>query len=137
MDGIKIICQPMQSYEAAVLKLSDETLQNVQLFDDNAVHATNRVSGNINLSEAKLLVLAIPYSDGWSAYVDGEPQKILRANTMFCALSLEAGEHEITLRYRTPGLLLGTLVSFLGVLIFAGCLMYQRRFKLSIVSDRG
>ncbi len=137
MDGVKIICQPMQSYEAAVLKLSDETLQNVQLFDDNAVHATNRVSGNINLSEAKLLVLAIPYSDGWSAYVDGEPQKILRANTMFCALSLEAGEHEITLRYRTPGLLMGTLVSFLGVLIFAGCLIYQRIFKLSIVPDRG
>ncbi|MDE7326583.1 MAG: YfhO family protein [Lachnospiraceae bacterium] len=136
MDQVQIICQPMQSYEEAVLRLSKESLQEVELNEDNKVHATSHISGKITLSEPKLLLLAIPYADGWSAYVDGKPQEILQANTMFCALFLPAGEHEIVLRYRTPGLVAGIVVSAVGILVWV-CLALPKTKRFIRIGSGG
>ena len=40
----------------------------------------NRITGNIELSKDRILFLSVPYSAGWSAYVDGEETDILRAD---------------------------------------------------------
>lgn len=123
LDDVKVVCQPMECYDAALRELEGEVLMEVDLHDDNAVTATSRVTGKITLSEPKFLVLSIPYSKGWSAYVDGEEQKVLQANTMFCALALPAGTHEIELRYHTPGLAAGMAVSGAGLLVWVLCLV--------------
>ncbi len=131
LDSVKVVCQPMDLYDRAVEELGGEVLTKVDLHDDNAVTATSRITGEITLAEPKFLVLAIPYSEGWSAYVDGAEQEVLRANTMFCALALSAGTHRIELRYRTPGLAAGMAVSGLGLSAWIGCLAVsgQRRKK--------
>jgi len=40
------------------------------------------------------------YLSGWSATVDGVPQKIYRANYAYMAIPLSAGTHDIVLTYR-------------------------------------
>jgi uncharacterized membrane protein YfhO len=66
------------------------------------------------------LCFSIPYSKGWTAFVNGKKTELLRANTMYMALPLKAGDYEIVLKYRTPGLTLGILISLLAVLLFIG-----------------
>ena len=75
----------------------------------------NRLAGTISNAEPEVLLLTIPYSDGWTAQVDGAPAKIMRADTAFMAIDLPAGEHRIELRYVTPGLVQGALVSTAGL----------------------
>lgn len=127
LEQVKVVCQPLGLYEDAVRELGREKLVNTNLHNDNSVAATNYVTGEITLSTPKLLALAIPYSDGWEAYVDGKKQKLLRANTMYCALALEAGSHSIELRYRTPGLAAGFAISLCGVIVLSGLTLAGKR----------
>ncbi|WP_368217140.1 YfhO family protein, partial [Blautia wexlerae] len=60
----------------------------------------------------------VPYSKGFTAYVDGKETKLQKANTMFMALELGPGSHEIRLTYCTPYLKAGMLLSVLGLVIY-------------------
>ena len=82
---------------------------------EEVVQGCNHLSGTIKADEPQILLLTIPYSEGWSAQVDGEPAKLMRADTAFTAIDLPAGEHRIELRYMTPGLVQGAIVSAAGV----------------------
>ncbi|MCD7894800.1 MAG: YfhO family protein [Erysipelotrichaceae bacterium] len=125
-DSIEIQCLPMNNYEEQVSNLQQDTLENVD-FHTNSVNATNKVTGNISLNESKYLLLTIPYSKGWSAYVDGEKQELLQANTMYSALYLDAGKHEIVLTYETPGLKYGAIISAISLVIVVGVLYVEKK----------
>lgn len=111
LGDIEVYCQPMDNYVEQVNELRAEKLENVYI-------GKNYVYGDISVSKDKWLFLSIPYSRGWSAKVDGESTEILKANTMFMALPLEAGYHEIELNYCTPGVKAGIVISLLSLGIF-------------------
>jgi uncharacterized membrane protein YfhO len=73
------------------------------------------------------MVLGIPYSKGWRAYVDGKKEKLLQANVMYMALPLTAGTHHIVLKYETPYLKTGLFVSLVAFLILAGVMIYDKK----------
>lgn len=114
IGDINVIALPMTDYVSKVEKLKEETLQNINL-NCSSLGATNTITGNIKVSGDKYLLIALPYSKGWSAYVDGNKTEIKKANIMYMAISLTEGDHEITLKYETPGLALGFLISILGI----------------------
>ena len=128
-DEMKIICQPMEHYADQVSALRSCVLENIDLHNDNGAHATNEVTGSISLDKAKILCLTVPYSSGWKAYVDGEEQEILQANTIFMALSLSAGNHDIRLVYRMPGMNTGIMISCAGILCLCLVILYRRKYK--------
>lgn len=117
-DELYVFSQKMTNYDGQVAKLGENVLENVDLHQ--AGSSTNRVTGKITLDKAKILCLSIPYSKGWTATVDGKPARIYQANSMFMGLPLEAGTHEIELRYKTPGSKIGTGITEIGI---AACLM--------------
>ena len=117
-DEIYVFCQPMTEFEGQAKKLRENVLEEVDLHQVG--NSTNRVTGKITLDKAKILCLTIPYSNGWTALVDGKPAKIYQANSMFMGLPLEAGTHEIELVYKTPGGKIGTGITEMGI---AACLM--------------
>ena len=88
---------------------------------------TNRITGQISLEKSKILFLSIPYSEGWTAREDGKKTQVLRANTMFMALPLSEGSHEITLTYRTPWMNLGAGVSAFGILCCVAIVIMRKR----------
>ena len=55
----------MQGIEEKTVKLGEEALENVKM-------GTNEITGDISVSEKKALVLSVPYSKGFAAYVDGK-----------------------------------------------------------------
>ena len=103
---------PTGSLAERLEALQEDVLENVSF-------GTNSVSGTISLEEDKLLCVSLPYSQGWTAYVDGEPSEILQANTMYMALALEAGEHTIEFKYETPGLKQGLALTGTGLAAWA------------------
>lgn len=119
-DSVSVYCQPMDSYAEQTEALKKDILENV-------VFGTDTVSGSISLEEPKLLCLSIPYSKGWSAYVDGEETKLLQANRMYMALPLTAGEHTIRLVYHTPLLQAGGCISALSAVAFLLLVLYNEK----------
>ena len=109
-EKLDVICLPTDSIQQGIDDISEDTLQGIAL-------GTNSVSGSIELDSPKILALAIPYSTGWKAYVDGKEAPLKRANILYMALELSEGEHEILLKYHTPGLLAGLLLTLLGVIL--------------------
>lgn len=53
------------------MKLGEEALENVKM-------GTNEITGDISVSEKKALVLSVPYSKGFTAYVDGKKRSFRR-----------------------------------------------------------
>jgi len=79
-----------------------------------------------------VLCLSIHYSEGWSATVDGEDAELLRTNTMYMGLRLADGKHVIELKYNTPGLRTGIILSVVGLVLTIGIAFYRRRRNLSL-----
>lgn len=131
-DSLELYCQPMDNLEQYTQALTEDILENV-------VIDTNCVSGDITLEEDKILVLSIPYQNGWTAYVDGEPVKLQRANYMYMALPLEAGNHTIKLTFAIPGIkyalviMPGAVVLFI-ILCFVTWLYRRKKGKMQSIS---
>ncbi|MBR4400661.1 MAG: YfhO family protein, partial [Synergistes sp.] len=122
LGGIKIYAVPMGNYPARINKLREDVLENIYVGND-------KVSGTISLRKNKILCLSIPYSKGWHAKVDGRQAELLKANSFFMVLPLEAGEHIVELEYHVPGLRLGLCLFALGTAILSVMTIQNKRKK--------
>ena len=73
----------------------------------------------ITLDKPQLVFFSVPYSDGWSATVNGKPVDVEKVNYGFMAVEAGSGENEIVFTYETPGLKVGTIISIAGALMLA------------------
>ncbi len=115
---MKIIRQPMEEYPAQAQALGKYGLEELDLHELPGSGATDRITGRLTIPAGRILCVQIPPCDGLKAYVDGEEVPLLEADTMFSAMAVGEGRHEIELRYRTPGLAAGTAISGAAFLIF-------------------
>lgn len=122
LNDIKIVGVPMKDYKEQVQKLSEETLQNLQV-------GNNKLSGDISVSKEKMLCISLPYSEGWKAYVDGKEVEVYQANVGYMGLLLEKGEHYIEMKYETPWLHLGVVCSIVGLIGFVGVVILTEVMK--------
>ena len=109
----------MTGLEEQVAAMKEDTLEDVEI-------STNRITGNISLDTDKLLCFSIPYSKGWTLLVDGEETELLQTNVMYMGVPLTAGEHTIELRYTTPYLKVGLLLTGAGFAAFIVLLIYRK-----------
>ena len=131
-DEFSVVSEPLTTYESKVTALAAESLENVDIHQNASSFVSSGVTGEITVSENKLLCLTIPYSNGWKAYVDGTPVVIEKVNLMFSGLWLTPGHHTIELRYETPGLLYGICLSAAGFLLFLLWVILSRRRRRTI-----
>lgn len=118
-DELSVISQPMTGLEEQVAAMKEDTLEDVEI-------STNRITGNISLDTDKLLCFSIPYSQGWTLLVDGEETELLQTNVMYMGVPLTAGEHTIELRYTTPYLKVGLLLTGVGFAALIVLLIYRK-----------
>ena len=126
--SLQVVCQPMAAYPAQAEALREHGMEETDLHELPGSGATDRITGTVTLPERRLLCLQIPRCRGMRAFVNGREAELFQADTMFSALLLEAGTHEIELRYRTPGLAAGAAVSVIAFVIFFAVLC--RRSKV-------
>ncbi len=131
-DRLKVSAQSLSVPTENLASLRQNTLKNVSI-------STNKVTGSIYLPSSKVLCLSIPYSDGWSAKIDGERTKLMRANQMYMGILLEPGSHEIELTYETPGLKAGSILSKIGFLLFIAIILlgqFKKPIKNTIFTSK-
>ncbi len=121
-DSLQVVCQPMEQIDAYTEKLGEEALTDVQM-------DANEITGRITVSKQKALVLALPYSEGFRAYVDGKETELRQANTMYMALELPPGSHDIRLTYRTPYLYSGICLTVSGAVWYIFLVITEKRKK--------
>ena len=95
---------------------SIECLSEVKLND--LAMDVNVISGNIECDEDRLLCFSLPYLDGWSAYVDGQKTQVHNINILYTGIIVPEGKHSIVLKYNTPFLKFGCIVSAISCILF-------------------
>lgn len=123
--SLKVYSVPMEGFSDKIAELGKDVLENIRL-------EPNRVRGTITVNEPKLLCLAIPYSEGWKARIDGQKTKLYVINDRYMGITIPVGDHEVVLDYRRPYQLAGVLLSLLGTASFLFLVLYDRRNKKSV-----
>ena len=118
--SLRVVAVPMTRYPEHVGKLAAEGMRDVKVSAD-------AVSGTVTSNGDGVLFLSIPYSKGWSATVDGAPAPIFTANVGFSGIAIASGTHSVGLRYVTPGLTTGAMVSVLALLLAIGLAILTER----------
>lgn len=76
--------------------------------------------------DARYLFVSVPFSEGWSATVDGAPATVERANVGFMAVEVDGKAHQVVFRYVTPGLNVGLICTVVGVVSLCGIALFYR-----------
>ncbi len=122
-ENVSLYAVPEEVYTNACSERRENALQNVKI-------GTNNMAGNITLASNGALVVNLIYSEGWTAYADGEEVPLYKANGLFLGVPLSAGSHEIQLRYRTPWLTEGIVLSVAAWAIFSVVVIITKRKKI-------
>ena len=77
----------------------------------------------ITLDKPQLVFYSVPYSDGWTAEVNGKKVDVEKVSYGFMAVKAEAGENNIVFHYETPGLRYGIIISVSGIALLLGYLI--------------
>jgi len=84
-------------------------------------YGPNRVRVETNQNAEGMLVLLDTYFPGWKVEVDGQPERIFRANYFYRGVKLGAGRHVVEFSYTPEGFQTGMRISFLTfVFLLAG-----------------
>ena len=114
-DNIKVFTNSIDTYKEDIEKLRASSCDDIKIDDDY-------IYGNVSCNDNSLLEISVPYSKGWTAYIDGEKADVLKSNLLYCALELSPGTHYIEMRYCTPLLKIGALIS---LITFIGLVAYS------------
>lgn len=82
-------------------------------------HKDGYVKGDITLEQAGKLVISIPVEKGWTLYVNGQETPLESFKEALLAVTLEAGTYEIELKFKTPGVGVGLVLSVVSATLFA------------------
>ena len=94
-----------------------ESLTGLDKITDDVNISTNCISANVNAENSKVIYIAVPYSKGWKATLNGKPVHIEKANGAFMAIMIEPGNYDLMLTFETPYLKAGLLISFMSLII--------------------
>jgi hypothetical protein len=86
-----------------------------------------RVIIEADLASEGYLILTDAYYPGWRACVDGKESSIIRANLMFRAVSLSAGQHRVEFFYEPVSLKVGAALSVAALLVIVASLFWWCR----------
>lgn len=119
-ENIKIIHLPLNVIEDNLRKLDSTNYEYINI-------GPNRIETKISLENNKILCFAIPYSDGWKAYVDGNEANIIKANIQYIGIEMNGGKHIIELKYSTPLLKAGCILSLFGIASLIALVVYNSK----------
>lgn len=89
------------------------------------------LKGTINVQEDGVFVMSVPYEAGWKLKVDGHTREINELiGGAWISTSLSAGEHQIELSFRPPGLIAGLLITLASIGLLIAAEWWRRRCML-------
>lgn len=86
-------------------------------------------TSGVKLKKENYVFYAVPYEDGWTAYVDGKEVEIEKVNVGFMAVLVGEGEHTVRFEYTAPGLKAGIITTASASVIFAVYMLLWALYK--------
>ncbi len=120
--SVEMIYVPAADFRTQIGKLSEESMQNIS-------STKNRITGNLALSEEKIVCFRVLNQKGWHLFVDGQETELFCANNCYTGALIPEGDHEIVLEYETPGLRPGAVISLGSFLLWILLLVLGFRKK--------
>lgn len=87
------------------------------------------VKAHITANENSQIMFTIPYEKGWIIKVNGTRVNYSDYAGAFITFNVSAGENDITMYFRAPGLTSGIIISILSFLIFCIWLFFEHKHK--------
>jgi len=109
--------------ETAATRMPTEGSERVEL----ASYDSQRVVASVTAPADSYLVLTDAWYPGWKVRVDGEEAPLLRADVLFRAVHLTAGEHTVEFIYAPASFRTGLIISALALLLVLGLVVWGRR----------
>ena len=110
-------------------------------FGNNAmtvsVEAVDSTAAGENREKSRYVFGSVPYSEGWSATMDGESVEILKANVGFMAVEVDGESHKLRFSYVTPGLDLGLACTGIAVVLLSVFELRWVRHRRTMADRRG
>ncbi|MDD3197572.1 MAG: YfhO family protein [Eubacteriales bacterium] len=101
--------------------------------------SSRKLEGTVTTDRDGVFLMTIPYDTGWQVRVDGKKTESYAIDDGFLAFRLDAGNHEITLKYTPPWFTVSLLISLGSVILLL--IIYRlpggpgskRRFGLPVI----
>ena len=84
----------------------------------------SRIEGKVRSDQKRILVVQTPYDRGWRAWQDGNIAPALKVDVGLLGVAVDAGEHQLVLRYRNPLLGYGAAIT-----LVSACLLGLGRWR--------
>jgi uncharacterized membrane protein YfhO len=99
-------------------------------------HTDTSFEGTISVTEERdLIFTTIAYDEGWNIYLDGKKVEPVKALGGLLAFYAEPGDHQLTMKYCPDVLILGSIISACGVIIFAGIWTIDAMLRRRYIED--
>ena len=109
----------------------DEFQSVIDEISQHQVHTSGLKDGYVKCeytaSGDEQLLLTIPYDSGWQVYVNGKKVGVHKLQHIFTGINVSAGENIIEMKFRLPGWKKGFLFSIIGIVLYAGTLIYRKK----------
>ena len=83
-------------------------------------------TASADFSKEEFVFFSVPWEEGWTASVNGEPVAIEKVNVGFMGIRVPVGAVQIEFTYRTPGLTAGACLTGGGLALLAGWILLGR-----------
>ncbi len=120
-DRVEILGVSFDNYISEIYNLDTD----FQLIDENREY----LSFNVNIKKDGVLAFMTNYNDNYHIYVDGEEYDKIMVNKYFLGTNIKQGNHKIELVYENKLIKKSFFVSLFGIILFAGLIIYERKYK--------
>ena len=118
------------AYGSGVLKVQSKKLRANACTSFEYTKSGFEAEFNNKTGKDTLLFFSVPYSDGFSATVNGESVAVEKVNYGFMAVKVPKGSSEIVFTYETPGFKTGCVISLCAAAAFAAYIAVLAAVKL-------
>lgn len=121
----------LSSYRYTQQEYFEDCLERKKLTCSSVTFENSSFTAKITTKDSpELVFFSIPYEEGWSVEINGQPAEIEKVNVGFMAVKVPANTNStIKFTYRTPKLLLGAVVSGVSVVLFVVYMLLIRKLS--------
>jgi hypothetical protein len=127
-DPVKsvILEEPYTKFEGVSANGSEVEETKVEITD----YSVNSISLDVSAKEDGLLILSEVFYPGWKAYIDGNEERMYRADYLFRAVPIHKGEHKVKMVFSPVSFKIGLGITLSTVLVIALVWLFLRRYSL-------
>ena len=119
-DNLEVLLVTFDDYEEDVANLNKSNYETIE-------YKNGYMKGTVDLEEPGIIQFATAYVDGWDLYIDGKKSEILNVNKYFLGTYMDKGKHTIELKYHTPLIKEGTIISLISLIIYIIVIIFDYR----------